>query len=126
MKPELHEIVDEIICKAGSSDASDAVLEAAAEMIAELRERPRYIESSDELIELARSLRSKWDTDSEVDRVATLIGMAQIIVCSNHTMAEAISEVVPPEHREFWLRVEATIEERFRNGIMAMFSKDLE
>lgn len=77
-----------------------------------------------ELVKHASDLQSDWDSYPPFERAATLLGITSYVDCSPHTIAEAIADIVPIEHREFWLRVEATIRVRFFNGLKNIFKDD--
>lgn len=81
----------------------------------------RYIASAEEYAQLVRDYRQGKDVN-DFEIAATALSLVQIVNVSPRTVADALSQLLP-EQREFWLRVEATLYERFIGGMTHMLTE---
>lgn len=73
--------------------------------------------------------RPQLRSEPSFEKFATLFGMWKLFnildkpdhVVMPETLADACAELIP-EQREFWLRVEATMRDRFVGGLTALMS----
>jgi hypothetical protein len=77
----------------------------------------------EEVPELARGLRPNFDNEPTWEKAALVLSLLQAGNVTPRVAAEFLSQLIP-EQREFWLRVTATVEERFYGGLLAMFTME--
>lgn len=82
----------------------------------------RYIASAEEYAQLVRDYRRGKDVN-DFEIAATALSLVQIFNVSPRTVADALSLLLPGQ-REFWLRVEATLYERFMGGMTHLLTEE--
>lgn len=82
--------------------------------------------NTQEFIRHCEACRPQLRIESDFEKMATLLGTFDVLNqiggdkrVLKETFCDACAELIP-EQREFWLRVEATIKERFINGFTAL------